>query len=53
MIDPNAISTIRVDQLAAADFNLTDNIPHEVGQVLKRGTVQQLADLIATQIENN
>jgi hypothetical protein len=53
MIDPNAISTIRVDQLAAADFNLTDNIPHEVGQVLKRGTVQQLADLIATQIETS
>jgi hypothetical protein len=53
MIDPNAISTIRVDQLAAADFNLTDNIPHEVGQVLKRGTVQQLADLIAAQIETS
>jgi hypothetical protein len=53
MIDPNAISTTRVDQLAAADFNLTDNIPHEVGQVLKRGTVQQLADLIATQIETS
>lgn len=47
MIDPNAISTIRVDQLAEANFNLTDNIPHEVNQVLKRGTVQKLVDLIS------
>lgn len=53
MIDPTAVSTIRVDQLVPALFNLSDNIPHEVNQVLKRGTVQELADLIATIISVN
>ncbi len=51
MIDPNAITTIRVDQLSDAPFSLTDNLPHEVSQVLKRGTVQNLVDLIATVLD--
>jgi len=50
MIDPNAITTVRVDQLAESPFGLTDNIPHEVGQVLKRGTIQDLVNLVSTAI---
>lgn len=46
MIDPNAITTVRVGELPPEDFNLTDNLPHEIGEELKRGTVQQLADVI-------
>lgn len=51
MIDPNNTNTIRVGELPSEPFNLNDNIPHEVGTDLKRGTVQQLADFIATVIE--
>jgi hypothetical protein len=50
MIDPNAISTIRVGQLPPSDFSLTDKVPHEVGTDLKQGTVQQLADFISSYI---
>lgn len=39
-------STVRVGELPPSDFNLTDNLPHEVGTDLNRGTVQQLADII-------
>lgn len=46
MIDPNLITTIRVGELPPATFNLTDLIPHEIGTDLKRGTVQQLLDLL-------
>ena len=48
MIDPNIVTTIRVGELPSEPFNLSDNIPHEIGTDLKRGTVQQLADFIAT-----
>jgi hypothetical protein len=51
MIDPNSTNTIRVGELPIEPFSLTDNIPHEVGTELKRGTVQQLSDFIATVIE--
>ena len=47
MIDPLLISTISVEQLVEAPFNLTDNIPHEVGTNLRRGTVSDLATFIA------
>jgi len=50
MIDPNTITTVKVGDLPSADFNLTDNIPHEIGTELKQGTIQQLADLIANYI---
>lgn len=48
MIDPDLITTVRVGELPPSDFNLTDEIPHEVGDELKKGTVQQLADVIGT-----
>lgn len=51
MIDPNNTNTIRVGELPSEPFSLTDSIPHEVGTELKRGTVQQLSDFIATVIE--
>lgn len=47
MIDPGLISTIRVGQLVEAPFNTTDNIPHEVGTDLRRGTIADLATFIA------
>lgn len=47
MIDPLLISTIQVGQLVEAPFNLTDNVPHEVGTNLRRGTVDDLATFIA------
>jgi len=50
MIDPNNINTVRVGQLSEDAFNLTDNIPHEVGTVLKRGTIQSFADFLAAYI---
>ena len=46
MIDPLLISTIRVGQLVEAPFNSTDNIPHEVGTDLRRGTITDLATFI-------
>jgi hypothetical protein len=49
-INPIDINTIRVGQLAEAIFNLTDQIPHEVGTELKRGTIQDFADFLATYI---
>ena len=49
-IDPNNINTTRVGQLADAPFSLTDQIPHEVGTDLKRGSVQSFADFLALQI---
>ena len=51
MINPDLVNTIRVGELPSEPFNLTDNIPHEIGTDLKRGTVQQLADFIATVID--
>jgi len=51
MIDPLLISTIRVGQLVEAPFNLTDNLPHEVGTDLRRGTVNDLAIFIGGIIE--
>jgi hypothetical protein len=50
MINPNDITTVRVGQLADSPFNMTDNLPHEVGTELKRGTVQSFADFLALYI---
>lgn len=50
MIDPLVISTIRVGELPSAPFNLSDNIPHEVGVELKRGTIEELSIFIASYI---
>lgn len=46
MIDPNSITTVRVGELPPATVGLTDKIPHEIGEELFSGTVQQLADTI-------
>tara|TARA_R110000822_G_scaffold76214_4_gene183177 strand:+ start:4534 stop:5094 length:561 start_codon:yes stop_codon:yes gene_type:complete len=46
-LDPALLSSTRIGQLAPADFSLTDNLAHEVGTELKRGTVQQLVALVA------
>jgi hypothetical protein len=46
MIDPLLVTTERVGQLPPAAFGLSDKIPHEIGEDLKQGTVQQLADVI-------
>jgi hypothetical protein len=48
MIDPNNITTVRVGQLPEAPFNSTDNVPHEVGTELKRGSINNLATYIAS-----
>ena len=45
-LDPALLSTVRVGELPPEVFSLTDNIAHEVGTDLKRGTVQQLVDII-------
>ena len=49
-IDPNLITTIRVDQLPDGVLSLTNLIAHTVGTDLKKATIQDLSDLIATQI---
>jgi len=48
MIDPNEITTVRVGQLATAPFTLESIIPHEVANVLKKGTAQELSTFIAS-----
>lgn len=50
MIDPNEITTIRVGELPSEPFSLTDNIPHEVGTGLKRGTLEELSMFIGAYI---
>jgi len=47
MIDPLLINTLRVGQLVDAVFSGTDNIPHEVGTDLRRGTINDLATFIS------
>tara|TARA_R110000782_G_scaffold52087_2_gene111891 strand:+ start:415 stop:951 length:537 start_codon:yes stop_codon:yes gene_type:complete len=46
-LDPALLSTLRVGELPPALFSLTDNLAHEVGTDLKKGTVQELVNLIA------
>lgn len=50
MIDSNEITTIRVGELPSEPFSLTDNLPHEVGTSLKKGTIQELSTFIAAYI---
>ena len=50
MIDPLEISTIRVGQLASAPISLADKIPHEVGNDLRRATIEELSIFIATYV---
>ena len=46
-LDPTLLSSVRLGQLPTAAINLTDNFAHEVGTDLTRGTIQELADLVA------
>lgn len=50
MINPDEITTIRVGELPLEPFNLTDNIPHEIGTGLKRGTLEDLSIFIGAYI---
>jgi len=52
-INPNDITTVRVGQLPSAVFSATDLIPHEVGNDLKKGTLQDMATFIATLIASS
>jgi len=53
MIDPNTINTVRVGQLVEEIWSGTDNLPHEVGTDLRRGTVASLANYIAGVIDSS
>lgn len=46
-------TTVRVGQLVETVFSGTDNIPHEVGTELKRGTIADLATYISSIIDAN
>jgi hypothetical protein len=49
-INPELITTIRVDQLPDETLSLTNLFPHTVGTDLKSSTIQELVDLVATTI---
>ena len=50
-INPDNITTIRVDQLAQSPITLTSEIAHAVGSILKKkDTVQALVDLVAAAV---
>lgn len=49
-INPELITTIRVDQLPDEALSLTNLFPHTVGTDLKSATIQELVDLVATSI---
>lgn len=50
-LDPLNLNTVNVSQLPSAAFNLSDQLPHEVGVDLKKGTVQNLADVIGAYLD--
>jgi len=49
-IDPTTTTTVKVGELASAGFNASDLVPHEVGGILKKGTLGDLATFIGGQI---
>lgn len=49
-INPDDITTVRVDQLTPEVITLTSILPHQVGTDLKQGNVQDLVNLVATAI---
>lgn len=49
-INPDNVTTIRVDQLAESTLNLTNEFPHSDGATLKKATIQSLVDLVATAV---
>jgi len=50
-INPDLITTIRVDQLPDEALTLDSLFPHTVGTELKSSTIQELVDLVATTID--
>lgn len=48
-IDPDNINTVQVKDLPPNELSLTDNFPHEVGDVLSRSTIQDLANFLRSQ----
>lgn len=52
-IQPEDITTVRVGQLPTGNFLLSDEIPHEAGTNLYKGTVQSLADFIGLYLETS
>lgn len=50
MIDPDEISTARVDQLPEQPWAMSDRLPKATGTELKQNTVQTLADFISAYI---
>lgn len=49
-INPEDISTTRVDQLGDAPLSLESKIPHQPNTTLKKATVQELVDFVAAAI---
>ena len=49
-IDPTTTTTVKVGELASAVFSGTDLVPHEVGGILKKGTLSDLATFIGSSI---
>jgi hypothetical protein len=48
-IDPDNINTVQVKDLPPNELSLTDNFPHEVGDVLSRSTIQDLVNFLRSQ----
>jgi hypothetical protein len=49
-INPEDITTVRIDQLSPEPITVTSLLPHQVGTDLKQGTIQELVDLVATAV---
>lgn len=50
MIDPELITTIRVDQLASAVLDLANEFAFSQGSELKKSTIQDLVTLVSTAV---
>lgn len=50
MIDPNNITTIRVDQLPTAVLNIGNEFAHSQGTDLKKATIQDLVDIVSAAV---
>lgn len=50
MIDPNNITTIRVDQLPTAVLNVGNEFAHSQGTDLKKATIQDLVDIVSVAV---
>jgi hypothetical protein len=49
-INPDNITTIRVDQLATATLNVGNEFAHSQGSELKKATIQDLVDIVSTAV---